>query len=134
MVVLSKNSIKTFATKLLLLVVALQTLNFSMDSIDFHPHKHRNTISDFNYLNSMVEYFDEIILGNKDAFPEYCKHNARDSQNIKHFDVKICQELPVKLVPTEYIESYTRHRSRNEFFKLLVIREITPPPPKQVVA
>ncbi|WP_298298329.1 hypothetical protein [Hydrotalea sp.] len=105
-----------------------------MDSIDFHPHKHRNTISDFNYLNSMVEYFDEIILGNKDAFPEYCKHNARDSQNIKHFDVKICQELPVKLVPTEYIESYTRHRSRNEFFKLLVIREITPPPPKQVVA
>jgi len=132
--VLFKNRIKNIVAKFLLLVVALQVLNFSMDSIDFHSHKHRNTISDFNYLNSMVEYFDEIILGNKDAFPEYCKHNARESQNIKHFDVKICQQLPVKLIPLQYVKDNTYRRSRNEFFTLLIIREITPPPPKPFIA
>jgi len=132
--VLFKNRIKNIVAKFLLLVVALQVLNFSMDSIDFHPHKHRNTISDFNYLNSMVEYFDEIILGNKDAFPEYCKHNARESQNIKHFDVKICQQLTVKLIPLQYVKDNTYRRSRNEFFTLLIIREITPPPPKPFIA
>lgn len=101
-----------------------------MDAIDFHPYKHRNTISDFNYLNSMVEYFDEIILGNKDAFPEYYKHNAKESQNIKHFDVKICQHLPIHLLPNYHQDIVIYHKSQNEFFKQKIVREITPPPPK----
>jgi|YelNatPaOPRAMG01_1025707.scaffolds.fasta_scaffold00020_101 hypothetical protein len=129
---LMKNRIKDFATKLLLLLVALQVLNFSMDTIDFHPHKHRNTISDFNYLNSVVEYFDEIILGNKDAFPEYSKHNAKESQNIKHFDVKICQQVPFKLIPDHYIIQDTPYNNKSEFYSLMVIKEIIPPPPKVV--
>lgn len=131
---LMKNRIKDFATKLLLLLVALQVLNFSMDTIDFHPHKHRNTISDFNYLNSVVEYFDEIILGNKDAFPEYSKHNAKESQNIKHFDVKICQQAPLELVPNHYVIQDTPYNNKSEFYSLMVIKEIIPPPPKVVLS
>jgi len=125
-----KLALKNIGTKFILLLLAVQIFNQSMDAIQFHPFKHPDTISDFNYLNSMVEYITEIIMDHKDAFPEYLKKSSRGSQNVKHIDIKLCQS-PSEPAITKHFDDVTSFGFPlyNSYFYLFS-KEINPPPPK----
>ncbi len=127
MMVLMKN----IALKCFLLLMALQILNLGIDAIDFQPIASANTIGDFNYINSMTEYFAEVVMGNKDAFPEYERGSASSKpQIIKHFSLQLYQ--PVSLSITGESVSYKAPVPLllNEKYKYLFFKEINPPPPK----
>lgn len=113
----------------LLLVVALQVLNLSVDSIDFQP-MHTTNIHEFNDLNTLTEYLAEVVLGNKNVFPESLEKDQPASQLLKHFSVKLFN-------PTAFVtlESQTDHQIPfivyyKEDDILLYASEIIPPPPK----
>lgn len=120
----------------ILIVVAVQILNMSVYGGDFdqlylassHP-----TIGEYNEIDSFIEYFEEIILGHKDAFPENGAHNdgsAHNSIQIKHISVKLFNEsIKVAEVPV-YDNNVTHSTPRNEDYRFLFIKNIIPPPPK----
>ena len=124
-------SFKHTTLKCLILLISLQILNLGIDAIDFQPINTSKTIGNFNYMNSMTEYVAEIILGVKDAFPEYQKESSSSkSQILKHFPIKICQhefETDRKKM-NEVFSSYLK--PKNETFNCLTLNEINLPPPK----
>jgi ABC-type polysaccharide/polyol phosphate export permease len=122
-----KLALRPLLTKALLAFFALQIINMGIDAIEFQPYD-SSAIGEFNYFNSMTEYISEIMLQNKDAFPEFQKKSTKDSQVIKHIDIKIfhapiasigIQTFPARnnyIIPLE--EDYTYCFSK----------EINPPP------
>lgn len=128
-----KTVIKTVSIKILIAVIAIQIINLSIDGVDFQPMAARVVIEDFNYLNSMTEYVSEIILGKKDAFPEFQKESSSSkSQIIKYLSLKI----PGK--PLEGLSNnFTICKSSfivplKEKYEYSYFNEINPPPPRLV--
>lgn len=126
-----KKFITNILTKGLIVLIAIQIINLSIDGVDFQPMASKVVIADFNYLNSLTEYVSEIVLGHKDAFPEFQKESSSSkSQIIKHLSLKLFQHenlvnktsYPVK--GTSFIVPLT------EDYKFCYFREINPPPPK----
>ena len=64
-------AVKKISIQLLVAIVAMQIINLSIDAVEFQPIATTVTIEDFNYFNSITEYVSEIVMGNKDAFPEF---------------------------------------------------------------
>jgi hypothetical protein len=130
---LMKFFVKTILTKGLIALIAIQIINLSIDGVDFQPMASRVVIEDFNYLNSMTEYVSEIILGKKDAFPEFQKESSSSkSQIIKYLSLKIAGK------PLEGLSNkYTLCTSSfiiplKEKYEYSYFNEINPPPPKLV--
>ena len=113
--------------------MALQILNQSIDTIEFHPIYVANSIADFNDINSATEYISEIVLGNKDAFPEYqtesSNHN-KSAQSFKYVNIKLFQPQTICYIPNHFIEIVTFAYPLDERYSFLFSKEITPPPPK----
>lgn len=113
--------------------MALQILNLSVDAIEFHPliTNHSNDIGDFNDLNSAIEYVSEIILGHKDAFPEFDKQaDSKQSQSFKHIDMKKYASNPFSIEHHSFEVFVSYRYPINEQDFPLYVKEINPPPPK----
>lgn len=125
---LMKFSLKHIMLRCFVFLMAIQVLNLSIDAVDFHPFIAANTIGDFNYLNSMTEYFSEIVMGHKDAFPEYQKESPASSQSTKHIDLKISQPtyLSFRIGQYQPVISYTY--PLDESYSYLFSKEINRPP------
>jgi len=111
--------------------MAIQIINMSIDAVEFQPIATTVTIGDFNYLNSMTEYVTEIVMGMKDAFPEFQKESSSTkSQIVKHISIKLFEN---NSTPTESVFSIRNNTfivPLKESYKYLYLREINPPPPK----
>ena len=122
-----KLALQTLLTKALIAFMALQIINMGIDAVEFQPNE-LNIIGEFNYFNSMTEYISEIVFQHKDAFPEFQKKTTKDSQVIKHIDIKIFQ------APVVMIDIQTAHTEHNFLFPLdesysfRFSKEINPPP------
>jgi hypothetical protein len=75
------------------MLLIVQTMNLSMNSIDFYTHGNdtSNSADNEDYVDSMIEFLVENVLGySKDTFHD--KANAdnfsRQQQNNAHFDLK----------------------------------------------
>lgn len=111
-------------------VIALQILNLSTDSIDFHPMA-TASISEFNDLNSITEYISEIVLDHVNAFPENEQRTNNKTQSIKHIDIKIYKPTDLALnLNTNYQMLVSYIFPSDETDSYLFSKEITPPPPK----
>ena len=126
-------SLQHIVIKAFIALMAVLVINVSIDAFDFQPLDTNSElcIDDFNYLNSFAEYFTEVVLGHKDAFPEFQKEaSSSKSQFVKHIDVKIYPKdsyccLPVyKTIRTEFLVPL------KENYHFLYFNEINPPPPK----
>jgi len=124
-------TLKQIATKIFIALMALQIINLSIDSVEFQPIEAAITIGDFNYLNSMTEYVSEVIMGIKDAFPEFQKEStAANSQILKHISLKhfenfqIVSEVPIPAQNQSFTVAFLTP------YTYLYFREINPPPPK----
>ncbi len=126
-----KSTLKNIALKCFLLLMALQILNLGIDSIEFQPLQATAAIGDFNYINSMTEYFSEIVMGHKDAFPEYGQSQTpKPNQNVKHIDIKIYQPQMMDIPVQKPNEATAFAFPVNERYCCCFGQEINPPPPK----
>ena len=113
----------------LILVLAIQILNLSVNSIDFKPQQTAD-ISEFNDINSIAEYVCEIVLGHANAFPEPSQKEQKQSQLQKYAAYKILTaslylvDPPSIKAPIQFNACYDRSYYY-QFFQ-----EINPPPPK----
>jgi len=122
---------KNIIAKFIVAIIALQILNLSIDSVDFQPISANITLGDFNYINSLTEYVSEIILGHKDAFPEYQNESTSSkAQLVKHLSLKLYQ-------PTTSIDIIRISEDAQAFivplkekYSFTFYKEINPPPPK----
>ncbi len=118
-----------FVSRAILLLLAIQILNLSVNSIDFKPF----TTSDFtvfNEINSIGEYVSEIVLGHINAYPEFQTKTQKQSQMQKHVCFKIInteRENTLEILPffTILHSSKLKNSILHEYFN-----EINPPPPK----
>ena len=126
-------ALKNITLKCFVFFMALQILNQSIDAIDFQPICAANSIADFNDINSATEYISEIVLGNKDAFPEYQTQSSshhKAAQSFKHVNIKLFQPQPHCYIPNQFIDIVTFAYPLDERYSFLFSKDITPPPPK----
>jgi len=114
--------------------MALQILNMSVDSIEFHPLDNitaSTDLGDFNDINSATEYISEILLGHKNAFPEFSKKpGSKQSQSFKHIDIKKYPSASFTLNHQQFAEVTSFAYPLDEQYSYLFSKEINPPPPK----
>jgi hypothetical protein len=87
-----KRIIRNIACQSLILLLVVQTLNLSMNSLDFYtPLNGSNSIEEQDYVDSMIEFVVENVLGYS-THTFHDKANAdnfsRQQQNNVHFDLK----------------------------------------------
>jgi hypothetical protein len=131
---LNVNQIRTYITKVITLVIAVQILNLSVYGGDFDPtvsSAHVGKIGEFNQIDCLLEYVAEIMLDHKDAFPENGSHNpnGKSGRQAKHSVIKmvVCSrmaEMPINNALPTVLLSY------NQNYKSPQASEINPPPPK----
>ena len=130
---LKKFALKKNIIKYLLLLIALQILNQCTEAIDFHPIYTTNSITDFNDINSATEYISEIVLGNRDAFPEFQTKSSghhKSAQSFKHVNIKLLQPQIICLIPntSEPVVSFVY--PLDETYSFLFLKNISLPPNK----
>ena len=124
-------TLKQIALKIFIALMALQIINLSIDAVEFQPLEAAITIGDFNYLNSMTEYVSEVIMGIKDAFPEFQNQSSSSkSQIVKHLSIKLFENNSIIQAPAIYRQNISYSVPLNESYTYLFLKEINPPPPK----
>lgn len=129
-----KCLIKNIASKCLILFLVVQTLNLSINSLDFYtPLKVANLIEDQDYVDSMIEFVVENVLGfSKDTFHDKANIDnfSKQQQNITHFDLKW---LPNALVISDLEATYVDcayNIPNDEKIIILFYKEVRPNPPQ----
>ncbi len=109
--------------------MAIQVLNLSTDAIDFHPMQSVD-ITEFNDLNTVTEYFAEVVLGHKNAFPESKEKKEKSASLQKNISVKLYDPSPALCVTLRPIVNTDFCIPANDNNTHWLSREINPPPPK----
>ena len=79
----------------------------------------------------MTEFVAEVVMGNKDAFPEFQKESSSSkSQIIKHLSVKLFQQDDFTLRTQYFTKSASFIVPLTEEYQFRFFKEINPPPPK----
>ena len=108
--------------------MAALVLNQSIDEIEFQPFA-TNNIGNFNDLNSAVEFVSEIILGQKDLFPEFKKEaTSKQSSLSKHVSNKIFEPNYALVAPPEFTIVRIFFYPLDEKYTFLFSKEIIQPP------
>ena len=129
-----KSIIKNIASQCLIFFLIVQTLNLSINSLDFYtPLKVTNTIHDDDYIDSMIEFLVENVMGfPKDTFSDKANPNnfSKLQQNITHFDLKW---FPNSLVISDLEATYKQlvyNIPKDEKISMLFYKEVRPNPPQ----
>lgn len=123
------NKIKYIASRALVLLLAIQILNLSMNSIDFKPIETTN-LTEFNDINTIAEFVSEIMLGKVNSFPEFATKTQKQSQLQKHISIKIINDITT-VEPEFYVNTFTDlDTSIKDKYLYEYFQEINPPPPK----
>jgi hypothetical protein len=118
-----------FVSRTILLFLAIQILNLSVNSIDFKPIA-TSDFTEFNDINTIAEYVSEIVLGHVNAFPEFEQKTQKQSQLQKHFSIKIINDVAENEVRSFPPTSIPYSISLKGAYLYKYFNEINPPPPK----
>ena len=123
------SKFKYITTRALVLLLAIQILNLSVNSIDFKPFGSTN-LSEFNDINTIAEFVSEIVLGKVNSFPEFANKTQKQSQLQKHISLKLINDN--FKVETEYCltSDVELNILFNDQYLYEYFQEINPPPPK----
>ena len=111
-------------------LVALQILNMGLFVQDFPPLTSSSSISDYNVINSVVEYISEVVLNKINAVPENNNKANKDLQPHKHFAVKMIELQKSFAVLQHPAFNFTAHFPLTKDYYYRFCTEINPPPPK----
>ena len=124
---------RNISLRLLLIFMAIQVINLSIDSVDFVPVQSSNyTAFNFNYFNSLAEYVSESVMGYVNAFPEYQNESNQSKSQLsgKHISIKLfsteCLSAPYNIIDVNSIYNI----EEKDKYRYLFFEEINPPPPK----
>ena len=131
-----KSLIKNIARQFFLLFLVVQTLNLSINSIDFYTtSKIANATDNQDYVDSMIEFLVENVLGfSKNTFHDKANadNNSKQNQNIAHFDLKCFPEslnaFNFLVIPKDV--DYIVHK--NDKVIILFCEEVRPNPPQSL--
>lgn len=118
MQLLSKNSF----IKLLIFLIAFQVLNTSIDT----PAE--NIAISYNYIDTYVEYFAEVVFKLENAFPESGDRQHKELQQHKNLRIKIQNTYLLSFTAffTRFVENFSFTQPDKYFFTFT--KEINPPP------
>jgi len=126
--------IKKIASHCLIFFLIVQTLDLSINSLDFYtPLKVTNTFHNDDYVDSMVEFLVENVMGfSKDTFSDKADPDnfSKQQQNITHFDLKW---LPTALIISDLEATYNLNLyniPKDEKISILFYKEVRPNPPQ----
>ena len=129
-----KSIIKNIATQGLLMLLVIQTINLSINSIDFYSALNtKAAYVDQDYVDSMVEYLVENVLGySKNTIHDKANpyNSSKQQQDAFHIDLKW---LPNDiLIPElqEYVNLAVNIIPRNELLINLYFKEVPVKPPQ----
>lgn len=124
-----KSKLLHITSRAILLFLAIQIINLSINSIDFKPFE-TNNLTEFNDINTIAEYVSEIVLGHINSFPEFSTKPQKHSQLQKHFNLKIINDQNhIAIVLPSFIKK-DFGTSLKEKYLYEYFQEINPPPPK----
>jgi hypothetical protein len=129
-----KLFIKNITCRGLLIFLIVQTLNLSINSLDFYTpvNPAASTMND-DYVDSMVEYLVENLMGYpKDTFHDkaYADNYSKQQQNITHFDLKwIPKSLLISDI-SETVKEIENAIPKNEKAVNLYFKEVPAKPPQ----
>lgn len=125
---------KNIVFRCMILLLVVQTLNLSINSLDFYtPLKITSTLEDQDYIDSMVEFLVENVMGfSKDTFHD--KANPDSASKLQHF----AAHLDFKWLPNSVIKydlAVTQKQvvyniPKDEKINILFIKEVRPNPPQ----
>lgn len=132
------SGFKNIASLGLLLLLSVQTINLSVNSIEFYNKSYElsRNVADLDYADSMIEFIIEDVMGfSKHAFDDHTYNNdiAKIQQNVLHLDLRTIQ-YPKLL--SDLKEKKLRHfkfMPSNENAISLCYREVLPKPPQSVL-
>ena len=112
----------------LVFIIAFQVLNMSIDSANASRDNYYKTPDNFNYIDTYVEYFSEVICKNDNAIPEPGKRHQKQWQQHKLQQV-ICDNMRgiSKVVISFQVLRNTFFYHHNKY-AYQFIKEISPPP------
>ena len=131
-----KSIIKNIARQLVLLFLVVQTLNLSINSIDFYTASTKaSTADNQDYIDSVIEFMVENVLGySKSTFHDKANadNNSKQNQNIAHFDLKCFPDsinaFNFLTIPKDV--DYIVHK--NDKVIILFCEEVRPNPPQSL--
>ena len=125
---------KNIVFRCMIVLLVVQTLNMSINSLDFYtPLKGTNSLEDQDYIDSMVEFLVENVMGfSKDTFHD--KANPDNASKLQHF----AAHLDFKWLPNSVIKydlAVTQKQvvyniPKDEKINILFIKEVRPNPPQ----
>jgi len=131
-----RSNLKNIFFKGMIMLLVVQTLNLSINSLDFYtPLKIVNTIHDDDYVDSMIEFLVENVMGYpKNTFSD--KANPDNTSKIQHFT----NHLDLKWFSNSVVISDFKESQRdlvyfipkNERIIILYYKEVRPKPPQSL--
>ena len=116
------------------MLLVVQTFNLSINSLDFYtPLKITSSLEDQDYVDSMVEFLVENVMGfSKDTFHD--KANPDNASKLQHF----ATHLDFKWLPNSVIKydlAVTQKQvvyniPKDEKINILFIKDVRPNPPQ----
>ena len=119
--------IKSRLIKLSVIIIALQILNMSIES----PNAVRDmytTSTNFNYIDTYIEYFAEVIFKHENAFPDSGKRHPKQWQQHKLFQVMCENTLTLNNQTTFYQQVQNVFSNDHDKYAYQFIKDISPPP------
>jgi len=129
---------KNIAFQSIIILLAVQTMNLSMNSLDFYtPTNASNSMEEQDYVDSMIEFVVENVLG----FSTHTFHDkanadnfSRQQQNNVHFDLKWLPNLGIYNDIQEVAKDVVNIVPQNDLIINLYFKEIPAKPPQVLSA
>jgi hypothetical protein len=119
--------LKTRLIKLSAFIIALQILNMSIESPNAANNSY-TTPSNFNYIETYIEYIAEVVFKHENAFPESGKNHPKHWQQHKLYQV-ICENaVGINNYTTFYRLVQNVFFNGHDKYAYLFIKDISPPP------
>ncbi|MTK53418.1 hypothetical protein [Paludibacter sp.] len=133
-----RASVKNIVSTFIILLIALQVVNLSVDSVDFYTQvDNHSAMDDQDYTDSMLEFVVENMLG----FSKHTLHDKANNdstskmqQNSMHWDVKLFYTTTPKSAVKELADNRLSYFITNDKAVTLYYREVSPKPPQFIFA
>jgi len=129
-----KSTFRHTAYYCLILLLAVQTLNLSVDSLRFYtPASISNSVEEQDYVDSEAEFLVENIFGfSKNTFHDKANanNNSKQQQNIVHFDLKWFPRSLIVFKLEAFPQKIVYDIPKNENLVNLYCKEVRPNPPQ----
>ncbi|GAT63554.1 hypothetical protein [Paludibacter jiangxiensis] len=133
-----RASVKNIAGTFIILLIALQVVNLSVDSVDFYTQTNSHSaMDDQDYTDSMLEFVVENMLGfSKHTLHDKANNNSTSKmqQNSMHWDVKLFYTTTPKSAVKELADNRLSYFITNDKAVTLYYSEVSPKPPQCIFA